>query len=79
LIYGAKALFSLLVAYSRYISVYGALVVISLFLMWVYLRWVIILIGAELMRSLKTFCADRCSNKRSNLPAIHCLTLTGSK
>lgn len=51
----AKALFGLLVAHSIYSNVYGAFAVIPLFLLWVYLLWVLILIGAELVRSLETF------------------------
>jgi membrane protein len=51
----AKTLFGLLVAHSSYTSVYGAFAVIPLFLIWVYLLWVLILVGAELVRSLETF------------------------
>ena len=51
----AKALFGQLVAHSIYSNVYGAFAVIPLFLIWVYLLWVLILIGAELVRSLETF------------------------
>ena len=51
----AKTLFGLLVAHSSYTSVYGAFAVIPLFLLWIYLLWVLILIGAELVRSLETF------------------------
>jgi membrane protein len=51
----AKALFGQLVAHSIYTNVYGAFAVIPLFLMWIYLLWVLILFGAELVRSLETF------------------------
>ena len=51
----AKTLFALLVAHSSYTSVYGAFAVIPLFLLWIYLLWVLILVGAELVRSLETF------------------------
>jgi membrane protein len=51
----AKALFGQLVANSIYTSVYGAFAVIPLFLIWIYLLWVLILFGAELVRSLETF------------------------
>jgi membrane protein len=51
----AKTLFGLLVAHSSYTSVYGAFAVIPLFLLWIYLLWVLILVGAELVRSLETF------------------------
>lgn len=51
----AKALFGTLVAHSSYTSVYGAFAVIPLFLLWIYLLWVLILVGAELVRGLETF------------------------
>lgn len=51
----AKSLFGLLVTHSSYTSVYGAFAVIPLFLLWIYLLWVLILVGAELVRSLETF------------------------
>ncbi|MDB9706844.1 YihY/virulence factor BrkB family protein [Porticoccaceae bacterium] len=51
----AKALFGQLVANSIYTNVYGAFAVIPLFLIWICLLWVLILFGAELVRSLETF------------------------
>jgi len=51
----AKSLFGQLVAHSIYTNVYGAFAVIPLFLIWVYLLWVLILVGAELVRSLETY------------------------
>ncbi len=65
----AKALFGTLVAHSSYTSVYGAFAVIPLFLIWIYLLWVIILIGAELVRSLETFRLDGRGKKLPDLPA----------
>ena len=51
----AKWLFGLLVTHSSYTSIYGAFAVVPLFLLWIYFLWVLILIGAELVRSLETF------------------------
>ena len=51
----AKALFGQLVAHSIYTNVHGAFAVIPLFLIWIYLLWMLILFGAELVRSLETF------------------------
>ncbi len=51
----AKALFGILVAHSSYNNVYGAFAIIPLFLIWIYLLWMLILIGAEFVRSLETF------------------------
>jgi len=65
----AKALFGLLVAHSSYTSVYGAFAVIPLFLLWLYLLWVLILIGAEFARSLETFPTHGSGKKLPDLTA----------
>ncbi|RRJ84158.1 YihY family inner membrane protein [Aestuariirhabdus litorea] len=55
----AKALFGLFISLSpSYQLIYGAFAAVPLFLLWIYLGWLIVLIGAELVRSL------------SDLPAI---------
>ena len=51
----AKRGFTLIVANSSFTSIYGAFAVIPLFLLWVYLVWNIVLIGAEFVRGLETF------------------------
>ena len=51
----AKGLFGLLVVNSNYHTIYGAFAMVPMFLLWVYLCWVIVLAGAELIRSLETF------------------------
>jgi len=51
----AKGLFGLLVVNSNYHTVYGAFAMVPMFLLWVYLCWVVVLAGAELIRSLETF------------------------
>jgi len=51
----AKGLFALLVVNSNYHTIYGAFAMVPMFLLWVYLCWVIVLGGAELIRSLETF------------------------
>lgn len=63
----AKSLFGLLVAYSSYSNVYGAFAAIPLFLVWIYLLWSIILVGAELVRSLETF---RFAGRGKKLPDL---------
>jgi membrane protein len=65
----AKALFGLLVAHSSYASVYGAFAVIPLFLIWIYLLWMLILIGAEFVRSLETFSIEGRGKKLPDLVA----------
>ena len=51
----AKRGFTLIVANSSFTSIYGAFAIIPLFLLWVYLVWNIVLIGAEFVRGLETF------------------------
>ena len=51
----AKGLFGLFVVNSNYHTIYGAFAMVPMFLLWVYLCWVIVLAGAELIRSLETF------------------------
>ena len=51
----AKGLFGFFVSHASYNTVYGAFAVVPLFLLWIYLCWMIILGGAELVRSLETF------------------------
>ncbi|MCL6416304.1 YihY family inner membrane protein [Aestuariirhabdus sp. Z084] len=49
----AKSLFALFISFSpSYQLIYGAFAAVPLFLLWIYLGWVIILIGAEMVRSL---------------------------
>jgi len=56
----AKAAFAGYVAKgTAYATVYGALAVIPLFLTWIYMSWVIVLIGAELSFCLTAFRGDR--------------------
>ena len=44
---------------SAYATLYGALAVIPLFLVWIYVSWVVILLGASLAASLTTFVYER--------------------
>lgn len=51
----AKIGFGFLVAHSSYTTVYGAFAIFPIFLIWIYLMWIIVLGGAELIRSMETF------------------------
>lgn len=51
----AKTLFGTIISYSSYASIYGVFAIFPIFLIWIYLVWMIILAGAELVRSLETF------------------------
>lgn len=51
----AKVLFGALVTNSNYASVYGAFAIVPIFLIWIYFMWIIVLGGAELVRTMETF------------------------
>lgn len=51
----AKYAFSSYIGHSSYTTVYGAFAIVPIFLIWIYLMWMIVLGGAELVRSLETF------------------------
>ncbi|MDP1519943.1 YihY family inner membrane protein [Porticoccus litoralis] len=51
----AKLGFGALIAHSSYTTVYGAFAIVPIFLIWIYLMWIIVLGGAELVRSMETF------------------------
>lgn len=53
---GAKAGFAMFIRMApSYEIVYGAFAAVPLFLVWIFISWVIVLAGAELVRSLVTF------------------------
>lgn len=51
----AKLVFARFIANASYQMVYGAFAAIPLFLLWVYLSWIIVLLGAELVQALSSF------------------------
>ncbi len=64
----AKSGFALIVVNSSYTSIYGAFAILPLFLLWIYIVWVIVLMGAEIVRTMETLsgkyhfmqCSDFC-------------------
>jgi membrane protein len=65
-----KDLFTLYVSYApTYSLVYGAFAAVPIFLVWIYLSWMVILLGAELTASA-AYWQDR-QWKRRALPATH--------
>jgi len=55
----AKTLFVAYVANANYKVIYGALATFPLFLFWLYIVWVVVLLGASLAASLTTFSDSR--------------------
>jgi len=57
---GTKRAFGLYVStYSSYQAIYGAVVAVPVFLIWLYLSWLIVLLGASLAASLGAFSYER--------------------
>ncbi|MBK8131856.1 MAG: YihY family inner membrane protein [Gammaproteobacteria bacterium] len=67
LLYAARFLFGAIVTNSNYHTVYGAFAALPVFLLWIHLCWLIVLGGAELVRSLDTFSDTRRDGKLSDL------------
>lgn len=51
----AQDVFTLVIGNTSHRTIYGAFAILPVFLLWIYLCWVIILGGAELVRALETF------------------------
>ena len=51
----ARMLFTAIMAKSSYTLVYGAFAAVPLFLLWIYVTWIIVLIGAVLAHSLSAY------------------------
>jgi len=71
---GTKRGFGLYVStYSSYQAIYGAIVAVPVFLIWLYLSWLIVLLGASLAASLGAFNYQRdrrAPAAREQLPAL---------
>ena len=62
-----KDLFGWIVAHSSFKAVYGAFAIVPLFLMWIYVLWMIVLIGALFVRTLSAYYEV---NRRSRYPDL---------
>lgn len=56
--------------FPSYELVYGAFAVVPLFLLWIFISWVIILMGAELTRCITTYRADMTASENNGLHSI---------
>src|SRR5439155_880647 len=51
----AKRGFALYIAHSSYEQMYGAIAIVPIFIFWIYLSWVLVLLGASVTASLAAF------------------------
>lgn len=51
----AKAMFAAIMSKSSFEAIYGTFAAVPLFLLWIYVSWTIVLLGAELVKSLGSF------------------------
>jgi membrane protein len=51
----AKLIFALVMSKSSFQAIYGTFAVVPLFLLWIYISWTIVLVGAELVKGLGVY------------------------
>lgn len=71
----AKFLFGILVANTNFAVIYGTFAVVPLLLLWIYLCWIIVLLGAEFVKAL-TVCPRRSDEKKGE-PLVQVLHILG--
>jgi len=71
----ARALFTKLVVGSSYTFIYGAFAAVPLFLLWIYLSWNIVLMGAVLVHSLSAYQSQEQASRPTVLKALDVLYL----
>ena len=69
----ARMIFTTVMAGSSYTLVYGAFAAVPLFLMWIYVTWVIILIGAVLTHSLSAYQTQQQATKPTLIKTLEIL------
>jgi membrane protein len=71
----ARSLFTTLVVGSSYTFIYGAFAAVPLFLLWIYLSWNIVLMGAILVHSLSAYQSLEDASRPTALKALDVLHL----
>jgi len=71
----ARALFTLIVAGSSITFIYGAFAAVPLFLLWIYISWNIVLVGAIVIHSLSAYQSDAQARRPLVLKALELLHL----
>ena len=71
----ARMLFTAVMAQSSYTLVYGAFAAVPLFLLWIYVTWIIVLIGGVLAHSLSAYQTDEQAQTPSLMKALDILYL----
>jgi membrane protein len=75
----AKTLFTRLIVGSSYTFIYGAFAAIPLFLLWLYVSWLIILLGAVLVHSLSSYSQTKIRQSGLLIDALSILHLLWEK
>ena len=71
----ARMLFTAVMAQSSYTLVYGAFAAVPLFLLWIYVTWIIVLIGGVLAHSLSAYQTEEQAQTPSLMKALDILYL----
>ena len=71
----ARMLFTAIMANSSYTLVYGAFAAVPLFLLWIYVTWIIVLIGAVLAHSLSAYQTEEQAQTPTLMKALDILFL----
>ena len=71
----ARMLFTAIMAKSSYTLVYGAFAAVPLFLLWIYVTWIIVLIGAVLAHSLSSYQTEKQAQTPTLMKALDILFL----
>ena len=62
----AKRAFAVYIARGSYEQIYGALAAVPVFIFWIYLSWILVLLGASLTASLGAFAEIESASRRSD-------------